>query len=495
MIKYIVGQSGEGLVRLNNDVTDIFTSSNDRPDTENPSPLCFPPSTPHVAATVKEETMGQVISLPFKLLKHTTTYYRGFLHYWIGKGRHSSYSSSSFSPLAPKPKDTTEERQFKQHARIHLYSLASTFYLYNKPHYRKGSYRDDLMDNLRNVAVPGTGIPLHWMASSRLCALGFLTWSYPTLSLIASVHQWIKTRGKSSISEEYATRLLAPNDWFNYWRLNCNIVGLHSLLNGEAVREDYDMENKWTFLEQGQARGVPVSPYLQTPAVVVKHRNEEGGLGIHFFRNATDGGDWIIQERLLNSEWVQSMLPDNAPLSTFRVITCSSKSHDITKKGTPSDVTALSCVFRAGRAGAATDHDSILFDVDVKTGTILGGTTNAHWYRLWTWLTCPWRSHHDYSVHPDGEIPVTGNQVPDIKKVLALVEESHLKLCPNVPLSGWDVVFSTDKRVPICLLETNLSCNFFRGSFDLQTYLDFCDASLGQSQKLRLEADQDKRKF
>ena len=52
------------------------------------------------------------------------------------------------------------------------------------------------------------------------------------------------------------------------------------------------------------------------------------------------------------------------------------------KKPKHEDITALSCVFRAGRQGAATDHDSILFDVDVKTGAIKGGTTNAHWYRL-----------------------------------------------------------------------------------------------------------------
>lgn len=134
------------------------------------------------------------------------------------------------------------------------------------------------------------------------------------------------------------------------------------------------------------------------------------------------------------------------------------------------DVKALSCVFRAGRAGAATDHDSILFDVDVKSGTIKGGTTNAHWYRLGLHEAlpgrCPWRSHHDYSLHPDGDIPVTGNQVPDIAQMLQLVEQSHFDMCPRVPMAGWDVVFSADPEVPICLLEVNLSCNFFRGSFD-----------------------------
>jgi hypothetical protein len=327
--------------------------------------------------------MGQILSLPIRLIQHTRTFYSGFLHYWCGKGRHSSYqlgALSTFTPLRPTPDDSEESKLFKQNARIHLYSLASTFYLYNKPHYRKASYKSDLVDNLRNVAVPGTGIPLSLFARAKFLGMGFVLTAYPAISLVASLHQWIKTRGKSSISQEYATRLLAPDDWFSYWRLNCNIVGLHALLNDMPV--DYEMENKWTFLQEGVKRDVPVSPYLNSPALVIKHKNEEGGLGIYFYKNAVEGGDWIIQERIENSEWVNSLLPPNAPLSTFRVITCSRSGLHMGKEPSEEDVVALSCVFRAGRAGAATDHDSIFFDVDVKSGLILGGTTNAHWVRI-----------------------------------------------------------------------------------------------------------------
>ena len=46
-------------------------------------------------------------------------------------------------------------------------------------------------------------------------------------------------------------------------------------------------------------------------------------MGIHFFRNAMDGGDWIIQEQLENSTFLATLLPENAPTSTFRVITAS----------------------------------------------------------------------------------------------------------------------------------------------------------------------------
>jgi hypothetical protein len=58
-------------------------------------------------------------------------------------------------------------------------------------------------------------------------------------------------------------------------------------------------------------------------------------------------------------------------------------------------------------------------------------------------------------------------------------------------LAGWDVVFSDDDpKLPICLLEVNLSCNFFRGSFDKQVYMDFVDSVLVDVQEKRVSADQ-----
>lgn len=459
--------------------------------------------------------MGQIVSQPLRLLDYTATYYRGLWYYTCGQGRHGAYDKEQLPPFLDRLRRnaTAAEAVVVQHVRIHLFNLAANFYLYNKPHYRKGSYREDLLDNLRNVAIPGTGVPLSWLVGTKLQCLWTLTVVYPIVSWVASLHQWIKNKGSTSLADEYRTRLLAPNDWFNYWRLNCVLVGLHALLHDRPV--DYDMENKWTFLEEGVKRGVPVSPYLSIPAVVIKHRNEEGGLGIHFYKNATHGGDWIIQERIDNSAWVNSLLPSNAPLSTFRVITCSRSSMS-TKGRHPqrSDVKALSCVFRAGREGAATDHDSILFDVDMSSGRITGGTTNAHWYRLGPTEVlpgrCPWRSSHSYQTHPDGNIPVAGATVPEMEEVLRLAEDSHWKMCPRVPMAGWDVVLSSNPKLPRCLLEVNLSCNFFRGSFDKkvwylvgsrlrpcslftnhivrcqQMYLDFIDEGFSDLQAMRI---------
>eukprot|EP01084_Bolivina_argentea_P199543 341429_1 len=448
----------------------------------------------------------QILSLLIMLINTTWIYYTGFYYYWLGAGTKQSYdtdlsSDTTFPPLRISKKDTDSIKLFKQNARIHLYSLASNFYLYSKPHYRKGSFKQDLTDNLRNVAIPRTGIPLSIFASNRIMALFFIFILYPLISFIAAIQKYITSPNNNthihSINYEYKIRLLTPNDWFNYWRLNCNIVGLHSYLHNMPT--DYTMENKWTFLKTGKKLNVPVSPFIDNIAsMVVKHRNEEGGMGIHFYKNAVNGGDWIIQKRLYNSKYIQSLLPKHAPLSTFRVITISHYAAKDWNNLTPkkSDIEALSCVFRAGRENARTDHDSILFDVDINTGKIKGGTTNEHWYQIGikNGMNCKWRSYHnEYIKHPDDNMKIiTGKYVENINEILKLVEESHLKLCPKVPICGWDVALVRGEKMPVCLLEVNLSCNFFRGTFDIKVYMDFIDNVFSQLQAKRLKMDGEK---
>jgi len=170
--------------------------------------------------------------------------------------------------------------------------------------------------------------------------------------------------------------------------------------SGITSHPDYLQEDKWTFLTLGKSLGVPVSPYFDHfENLVCKNKNIEGGMGIFFYKNAAHGGDWILQERLGNADWLSQLLPPNAPLSTMRVITTSTYAltHTDTATATSSTsassestaeevsksaqkyVRAESGLLRLGRANASTDHSSVLFDVDIKTGIIKQGTSNAHW--------------------------------------------------------------------------------------------------------------------
>jgi len=127
--------------------------------------------------------------------------------------------------------------------------------------------------------------------------------------------------------------LLAPKHWFALWRINSTLVAAHHQAHNAQprVQNEYKYENKWDFLElalqqsklpPGGTRSFKVTPVItDVPELVCKHKNIEGGMGIHMFKNAVHGGDWILQERLSNCEELQALLPATAPLSTFRVIT------------------------------------------------------------------------------------------------------------------------------------------------------------------------------
>lgn len=227
--------------------------------------------------------------------------------------------------------------------------------------------------------------------------------------------------------------------------------------------------------------------------LVAKDRNEEGGMGIHIFDNAAHGGRWILQRRLANAAPLAELLPPNAPLSTFRIITASrggltrASIHDLARREGDSQeqalarakrarpaIAALSCVWRAGRAGAATDHSSVLFDVDLATGTLRRGTTNAHWYALGPSapFTTPLTSHHDQVAHPDSGAVVAGGRIQEAPAMQELVCRAHAALLPDVPMAGWDVALTPDG---MCLLEVNLSCNFFRGAFSEAAHWAFVD--------------------
>ena len=71
-----------------------------------------------------------------------------------------------------------------------------------------------------------------------------------------------------------------------------------------------------------------------------------------------------------------------------------------------------------------TDHSSVLFNVDLATGVIGKGFSNAHWYKLGLIQasTCPWLPLADVEVHPDEPNPkVSGQTIPDMEKAIKLV--------------------------------------------------------------------------
>eukprot|EP01060_Flectonema_neradi_P011326 TRINITY_DN18418_c0_g1_i2.p1 TRINITY_DN18418_c0_g1~~TRINITY_DN18418_c0_g1_i2.p1 ORF type:complete len:476 (+),score=62.02 TRINITY_DN18418_c0_g1_i2:67-1494(+) len=370
---------------------------------------------------------------------------------------------------------------------IYFHTIGLTFKLWSVPHYRAEHLQEDLINNFSNIAIPGTGIP-----ASLLCYHRYILWAYfitvhPLLTLVAAFN--ISSSPAHANNRDMLTifgdELVAPGHWFLYWRINSTLVAAHYTENmsnqdsriRDAVSSQYQYENKWKLIELGTKlrenkafSNIKLTPVFgdEMPEIVCKHKNIEGGMGVHIFKNATSGGDWILQERLHNAPEIQRILPSSAPLSTYRVITMS----DPTAESFETRHVAITTVFRAGRAGKDTDHSSVLMPVDADNQKLEPGCMFRNWYQVGKPGSNP-LSTKDVSVHPDTKNELVGVHLPSSKLAASMCEEAHRRIMPSVPAVGWDVAIASDHGALI--LEANISCNLFGGSYDKHQYLRILD--------------------
>jgi hypothetical protein len=388
-----------------------------------------------------------------------------------------------WSKIEPKKLAMTAADEEALFTAVWLQTLALNFELWSVPHYRADSLRDDLRDNFSNIAFPGTGIPMSWVCFCKPSVIAYFVFLHPLVILACSfgiVRSPIHERGRS-LASIFKEELLAPKHWFALWRINSTLVAKHHTAHEDKpdVQKEYRYENKWDFTELAlkqaaeggsSAGGFKVAPIMTLPAeIVCKHKNIEGGMGIHMYKNAANGGDWILQERLYNCDELQALLPSDAPLSTFRVITMV----DPTAKNFESCHTAMTFVWRAGRAGKDTDHSSVLFAVDPVTLKVQDGKMFSNWYQVGNMFNSNLLSKQQLTVHPDTKKELTGTKLTCASDAVAVCTDAHRRLMPNVPAIGWDVAVS--KGHGAVLLEANLSCNFFGGMYDRQRYLRIVD--------------------
>lgn len=333
----------------------------------------------------------------------------------------------------------------KKRYNIHIYSLCLILKLWDKKHYRSCSFKNDLIKNLQNVIIPNTFIPLSFFCYHKWLYMYFLYVFYP----IACFFSFIIHRDDSF--EEY---LFCPNVWLSYWRINCILSFLNYL---KTNNPQYMMEDKFLFLKEAEKIGLSITPYFKKD-FILKHKNEEGGLGIQYIKNAENNGSIIIQEKLNNSFILNNFLPKNAALSTFRVVTSCSLSGDI------SIVTIL---WRAARENTITDHNNIIFNVE-EDGSFGLGVSNQNWYSRKIFY------QNTFQKHPDSNKQITGENIGKkyIDEIKELCLKGHKKLLNKIPLVGWDVAITVNG---IMILECNLSCNFFCGEFDKNKYFNFVE--------------------
>lgn len=426
-----------------------------------PAPALLLKGTLAVAGVVGVVALGPMAA---RMMSALLLYWRSLAFFWCGGTYAQAKVALSLSAFG----------------RAHIYSLASVPWLMRQPHYRTGTFQQDMQTNLRNVVLPtGTyGVPLSMWASCRAAALFAIVAVIPFAAFWGSI--WRRVRGiDPSAADCFRRSLLAPTDWFQLWRLNCRLASMTALA---TQSKDFDLEDKWLFIQACEKHKIPVTPVMDQPVTLVaKDVLEEGGMGIHVLKNVMHGGRWILQGKLDNCEAVNKLLPDSAPLSTMRVLTASRGGlKDLGAAGAQlPPPKALCAVWRAGRQGASTDHSSVMVNVpNFRESNVLGtGSSSAHWYArgLKSWGMPVSSRDGAVSIHPDTGKKLEGERFPSVSAAAALCEKAHGTLMPGVPLAGWDVAFCPHKGLmggdpELILLEANLSCNFFRGSIDWPEY-------------------------
>eukprot|EP00659_Diplonema_papillatum_P001112 gene1112-1706_t len=419
-------------------------------------------------------------------LRAVTVYYRSMLM-MVAAGGHHEFDALRVICNAPRvdfwskyerkqESIMTEDEVSRLFAATYLHSIGLMFKLWSEPHYRADNLQTDLINNLQNIAIPGTGIPVSLLCSHLRILQAYLLLVHPLVVAISALFISKSTEhGKNrSVIDIFADELIAPGHWFALWRMNSVLVAAHHHNSRPAVKEQYKYENKWDFLDLmlrkrsssswSELKATPVIEDIRE--LVCKHKNIEGGMGIHIFKNALHGGDWILQKRLYNDAELQRVLPSDAPLSTYRVITML----DPTAETFEDRHIAMTTVFRAGRSGKDTDHSSVLMPVDGDT--LMPGKMFRNWYQV-GFAGKPVLSSAGITDHPDTGFKLAGVRLASASSATSMCIEAHRRMMPNVPAIGWDVAMADGEGA--VLLEANLSCNLFGGVYDKSKYVRIMD--------------------
>ena len=85
----------------------------------------------------------------------------------------------------------------------------------------KGMAPEDMVKNLRNVAIPGTGIPLSIVCHFKCVAVAFLLVGYPLAAIVSALN--LHRGSVAKVATKFSEQLLCPQDWFSFWQLNCRL--------------------------------------------------------------------------------------------------------------------------------------------------------------------------------------------------------------------------------------------------------------------------------
>lgn len=250
----------------------------------------------------------------------------------------------------------------------------------------------------------------------------------------------------------YPRAALPPRE-VDWSRPDYALAMLHGWRYAEGRADYCGLDDKRVFLDACRREALPIPPTLTLTAAVaeggtfiVKLPTSDLGYGVarmtsDELRDIPDDGTLIVQRPLRNHPALREIFSDDAPLSSFRVLTLRDPETGALRVGR----TAI----RIGRAGSAVDNTQqggIWAQVDAD-GRILPGVTKKTFGRM----------HHGaplrHDAHPDTRRVFAGLEVPWAARCREMALDAHARLCPDAISLGWDLALAEEGP---CFLEVNV---------------------------------------
>lgn len=142
----------------------------------------------------------------------------------------------------------------------------------------------------------------------------------------------------------------------------------------------------------------------------------EGKTTQEVFESIIAHGKSVVEEIIQQDPRMAAFHPNS--VNTVRIVTCNREGH----------IQIIQSSVRLGTGDSVVDNGCLSAGIDKETGIIISRGREAH---------KPGR----YLRHPDTDVPILGNIIPEWDKLLALVYELPLKL-PEQRVIGWDLALS-----------------------------------------------------
>jgi hypothetical protein len=296
-----------------------------------------------------------------------------------------------------------------------------------------------------------------WWLPLRALYLGFLAF-WPFVALLRSLHHPEKRRWyRNALARPDLAMLHPESDWtdreMQWMRPDYALSMLYAVEFARTRAEHFWLDDKTRFLERARNEGLPLPPTVTADEAiarggewVVKDPTRDLGYGVEIMdarelAKFEDKDELIVQERLRNHPDLLKAYPDDAPLSSLRVITLLDE-----ETGKPR---VLRCAVRMGRAGMPVDNTQqggIWANLDAE-GRFTAGVTK---HDVGTWKDGKPVRH---GVHPDSGRSFVGLKVPWFEEGRRMALDAHERLLPGVLTVGWDIALAATGPV---FLELNV---------------------------------------